>query len=664
MKINIYSVILCFAYSLAFSQSEQVRQLMARETSLQTQKELVEQFDRLKQQDKQSISFVLKDTSGVLLPKDPIYTLERINPDGVYIYYSINNSKSGEFSGVNYLQRGLLELKGEKLLGQNMFVGLLDADVVLDSHQEFGSGGLQSRAIVMDQAKESSLVFNKASNQSVDRRNHATHVGGTLIARGINPSALGILPYGQLYSYTWDKDILKMVSLASQGVWISNHSYGIATISKEDVALIPVHYFGVYSREAKNFDTVMREFPYYQAVVAAGNDRRSYKILNPSKKGKDLLVGYALAKNAIVVGAIEGTKATSQGIKFFETSFSNYGPTADFRVKPDIVANGVGLYSSIYKSIDGPINGSYGLNSGTSMATPVVSGILTLWQQWAIQNKNLPYKASTIKAIMIHSADKLEDFYGPSYRYGWGLINAYNGFLLLKNSLEEKSLILQEAIYDKKGFSARIVLKEYSPLLSFTLVWNDLASADKLQLNLDAQIPDLINDLDMRIIGPDGQEHLPWVLNKDYNNLVAIKGDNDVDNVEKVDIFEAIEGEYTIIISPKSSFINNWQDFSLVASNQNFAGLSLKAKDQMDNEFTFQVWPNPAEEKLHLLIPEQIVFDKNELLVYNIKGQIVYSKVIFKVDHYELNVAHFEPGLYFLKLKGGLKDYEAKFIKK
>ncbi|MHC5353920.1 S8 family serine peptidase [Myroides sp. LJL115] len=664
MKIKIYSILFCFACGFAFSQSAQVRQIMTRGTSLQTQNELIEQFNWQKKQDEQSKAFILKDTLEVLVPKDPVYSLERINPDGVYIYYSVNNSKAAEFSRVHYLQRGLLELKGEKLLGQNMFVGLLDADVVLDSHKEFGWDGTNTRALVMDKAKESSLVFDLGSSQSIDRRNHATHVGGTLIAGGYKSNALGILPYGQLYSYNWDKDILKMVSLASNGVWLSNHSYGIATISKDNIALIPAHYFGVYSREAKNFDTVMREFPYYQAVVAAGNDRKNYAILNPSKKGKDLLVGYALAKNAIVVGAILGERLTSKGVKFLETNFSSYGPTADFRVKPDIVANGVGVYSSIYSSLDGPENASYGLKSGTSMATPVVSGILTLWQQWVIENRKIPYKASSIKAIMIHSAEPLETSLGPSYRYGWGLVNAYSGLLLLKNSLEQKSLILQEAIYDNQGFSASVFLKEDSPSVSFTLVWNDLAAQDKIQLNLDGQTPDLINDLDMRIIGPDGQEHFPWVLNKDYNNLVAIQGDNDVDNVEKIDIFDALKGEYIINIRPKGNFINNWQDFSLVASDQNFGGLSLVPRQQKQEDLTFQVWPNPAPDKLHLLIPEQIVFDKNELEVYNIKGQLVYSKVIFKVDHYELNVAHFEPGLYFLKLKGSLKDYQAKFIKK
>lgn len=47
-------------------------------------------------------------------------------------------------------------------------------------------------------------------------------------------------------------------------------------------------------------------------------------------------------------------------------SFSSMGPCDDGRIKPDLVANGVNLYSSVSSS-DSAYDGTY---SGTSMATP------------------------------------------------------------------------------------------------------------------------------------------------------------------------------------------------------------------------------------------------------------------------------------------------------
>ena len=42
-------------------------------------------------------------------------------------------------------------------------------------------------------------------------------------------------------------------------------------------------------------------------------------------------------------------------------------------------------------------------------------------------------------------------------------------------------------------------------------------------------------DLDIRVF-KDGVEYKPWRLNKDFMNLYPEKGDNVVDNVEKVEI--------------------------------------------------------------------------------------------------------------------------------
>ncbi len=75
---------------------------------------------------------------------------------------------------------------------------------------------------------------------------------------------------------------------------------------------------------------------------------RSPKTSSPSARSADAVTG----------GLRDPAKATI-------SSFSSWGPTDDGRIKPDVVANGEALYSSLNGS-----NTSYGSYSGTSMATP------------------------------------------------------------------------------------------------------------------------------------------------------------------------------------------------------------------------------------------------------------------------------------------------------
>lgn len=62
------------------------------------------------------------------------------------------------------------------------------------------------------------------------------------------------------------------------------------------------------------------------------------------------------------------------------SSFSSWGPTDDGRIKPDIVADGVSVFSTTATH-----DSSYGYKSGTSMATPNAAGSLLLLQELSQQ---------------------------------------------------------------------------------------------------------------------------------------------------------------------------------------------------------------------------------------------------------------------------------------
>lgn len=97
-------------------------------------------------------------------------------------------------------------------------------------------------------------------------------------------------------------------------------------------------------------------------VVAAGNSGPSAKtILSPG-----------ISPSVITVGAVDD-KRTPDPSDDTVASFSSRGPTEEGLVKPDVVAPGVNIMSLSNKKLDG-----YTSLSGSSMATPLVSGSLAL----------------------------------------------------------------------------------------------------------------------------------------------------------------------------------------------------------------------------------------------------------------------------------------------
>ena len=85
------------------------------------------------------------------------------------------------------------------------------------------------------------------------------------------------------------------------------------------------------------------------------------------------MTGPAAAKNAMAVGAVNADKAMS--------NYSNWGPTDDGRVKPDIVARGTGIDSAQATSPTA-YSGSGEDSSGTSYASPAAAAAGLLLQQY------------------------------------------------------------------------------------------------------------------------------------------------------------------------------------------------------------------------------------------------------------------------------------------
>ncbi|MCK4965984.1 S8 family serine peptidase, partial [bacterium] len=140
-------------------------------------------------------------------------------------------------------------------------------------------------------------------------------------------------------------------------------------------------------------------------VNAAGNERAT---------GWGHIITPADGENVIAVGAVN----SGGGLAYF----SSPGPTADGRIKPDVVAMGYNVtvplfdYSNnlLYDRYDGGIN-------GTSFSAPITAGVCAL-----ILSAHPDLTPAQVKEALTGTADRASN---PNNDYGCGLIDAYKAVL-------------------------------------------------------------------------------------------------------------------------------------------------------------------------------------------------------------------------------------------
>lgn len=267
-----------------------------------------------------------------------------------------------------------------------------------------------------------SILGPPLKGRGLDANGHGTHVSGIIAGVGKQPgdAISGVAPRTSLHSY-------KVLSDDGQGrdSWIIKALDHIADLNDASPELV-IH--GVNLSLGGAFDPTvfgcghsplcaeLRRL-WRQGVIvclAAGNEGRV-----EIPEGDDLIeinldlsIGDpANLEEAIAVGSVHAERPHLFGVSYF----SSRGPTADGRVKPDVVAPGERIRSCSAAFDRGAA--PYCEMSGTSMACPVVSGVLAAFL--SIRREFIGHPDKVKEILLANCTDLKRD----KYHQGHGLPN-------------------------------------------------------------------------------------------------------------------------------------------------------------------------------------------------------------------------------------------------
>ncbi|MGQ0604661.1 MAG: S8 family serine peptidase [Anaerolineales bacterium] len=500
---------------------------------------------------------------------------------------------------LNDVARGILRVN-EAWATRNKF-GAGQIVGVADSGLDTGSLGTLSPDFAGRLVATHALVAGQTWD---DNFGHGTHVAGSIAGAGVqsgaNPSThsytnsfAGLAPEARLVIQAFEVDTNGEIAglpddyavlfgqAYADGARLHSDSWGGNTGPVTDTAAA----FGGYPYGTQRTDQFVYENPDLTLVVAAGNsgkDGTPIEILpgfpicldGDGVVDPDSMLAPGTAKNVITVGASESLRSTGgiatsgwSALSFCfladpiasdltsnnangMAAFSSRGPTDDGRVKPDIVAPGTNIISNRShvpgaNTLWGEYDAHYLYSGGTSMATPLTTGLATLAREWLNEKGFANPSAALVKALLLNTTrDIAPGQYGtgatqeiplahPNSAAGWGRADA--GFMTAPAPygiwMDDRASGLntgQSVEYAHSAATPLTVITTTQPL-RVMLVWTDPPAS----LSAAQQ---LVNDLDLTVTGPDSSVY--------RGNGVAI-GDR-TNNVEGVVINSPMLGAYTV----------------------------------------------------------------------------------------------------------------------
>ncbi|MBI3037353.1 S8 family serine peptidase [Candidatus Woesearchaeota archaeon] len=285
-----------------------------------------------------------------------------------------------------------------------------NAQIKADLVQSSGNSGEGRKVIVLDtgynynHAELSSSYlggkdFVNSDGDPLDDNGHGSHVAGIITADGVDARARGVAPAaGIIAGKVLSSDGSGYFSDVVAAIyWAVDGPDGIAnTFDDFNADAISLSLGTSQPYTYKGFcDTIL---PDLTNAIKYSRDRNVIVVVAAGNSGGSGVSIPGCISYSTTVGAVDGKDKI--------TTWSGKGNAVD------ISAPGVNIYSSW-------LGTSYKTASGTSMATPMVSGTVAL-----VKSAHPEYTAAQIESALLNTAKDLGKS-GKDTSYGWGRIDAY-----------------------------------------------------------------------------------------------------------------------------------------------------------------------------------------------------------------------------------------------
>jgi len=314
------------------------------------------------------------------LGKDP--DVERIYYDGVSYPLPMEDSpmrlkaSNNDAIGATYANNVL------NYTGRNITIAIIDTGIDY-THPDLG-GCIGSSCKV-----RGGYDFVDSDLDPMDDGGHGTHCAGIAAANG---AIKGVAPDARLLAVRVCSEVGCMDSDAMEGIdWAVANGADIISLS-----------LGTSKQPAGGNEPIQMMCDAaarmgVTIVAAVGNEG----------PGAGTIADISASDSVIGVGA-DNDMGTASASDDLVPDFSCRGPAAYGRFKPEVVAPGVGIYSTA-------LEGGYMTKQGTSMAAPHVAGAAALLLEY---NRSLT--PAQVRSELIASAENIS---GDPYEIGAGLIN-------------------------------------------------------------------------------------------------------------------------------------------------------------------------------------------------------------------------------------------------
>lgn len=298
--------------------------------------------------------------------------------------------------------------------GQDIVVGVLDSGIDMD-HPALEGLTVLARDFTQD-------------GHTDDRNGHGTHVAGTIAGNDVNGTAIGVAPKAKLIiAKIFDKRGSSQSSVILRAMeWMLDPDGDPMT---DDAPRVVSNSWGTNSMFALGFKNIVQQWVRFEIFpsFAAGNAGPGWMSMGaPGRYPFAFSVGALDAKRKIA-------RFSSRGPSFWLDRWGSaeepnkshqwwQGWWPKFNKKPEISAPGVNVYSA-------QPGGTYTRLSGTSMATPHLTGVIAL-----MLSANPSLSIAQIKEILMSS---VQDLGKP------GLDNDYGAGMILADVAVEKALSLE-----------------------------------------------------------------------------------------------------------------------------------------------------------------------------------------------------------------------------